>query len=114
MKSNIQHISFRKKSIPIPTDYRPLYKIGHIVLILAMACRGNKASIMKIHFLSWAIKSVQNVAVVQSWINNNFRNDFHIWGISPTVNRALEYAIWDGFIENIGGHIKLTERGVQL
>jgi hypothetical protein len=114
MRTNIQQLSFKTRRIPIPADYRPLYKIGHLILILAIACRGNKASLMKLHFLSWAIKSKQNIDTVQSWIQDDFKNDFHIWGISPTVNRALAYATADDIVENRGGEIILKNKGEQF
>ncbi len=48
-----QHIRFTKRAIPIPPDYRPLYKIGHILIILAISSRAGKSSLMRLHFLCW-------------------------------------------------------------
>lgn len=112
--SFIKHLSFNKRDISIPADYRPLYKIGHIVLILFLGCRSNKATLMKLHFLCWSIKSDANLILVQQWISNNFRNDFHIWGVEPTVNRALMYAVAEGYITLNEGSYTLTDAGVNL
>lgn len=114
MKSFINHISFVKRDIPIPADYRPMYKIGHLVLILNMACWSNKATLMKLHFLSWAIKSAKNMKLVDSWILNDFKNDYHIWGMEPTVNRAITYMVAEGIAEQIDGEYSITEKGVLL
>lgn len=114
MNETFKYIKFTSRTIPIPADYRPLYKIGHVLLILHLSSRGGKASLMKLHFLSWAIKSKKNIAIVKGWIKNNFKNDFHIWGIEPTVNRALVFASADNLIKDDGGVFALTERGTAL
>jgi hypothetical protein len=114
VRSFIKHLSFNKRDISIPADYRPLYKIGHIILILFLACRSNKATLMKLHFLCWSIKSDSNLLLVQQWINNNFRNDYHIWGVEPTVNRALMYAVAEGYIALSEGNYGLTDIGIDL
>lgn len=110
----IKHLSFHKRNISIPADYRPLYKIGHIILVLFLACRSNKASLMKLHFLCWTIKSKINLSQVTQWIENDFKNDYHIWGVEPTVNRALIYAVAEGFIKLSDGAYALTDKGINL
>jgi len=108
-----QYLRFTKKTIPIPADYRPLYKIGHILLSLHICSRGGKASLMKLHFLSWAIKSRRNIEIVRGWVKDNFNNDFHIWGIEPTVNRALMLATADQLISIDNAHYKIAPKGNQ-
>jgi hypothetical protein len=112
--SFIRNLSFTKRNISIPADYRPLYKIGHIVLILFIACRSSKASLMKLHFLCWAIKTNKNLSQVQRWMQNDFKSDYHIWGVEPTVNRALVYAVAEGFIVLSDGGYTLTDTGINL
>lgn len=114
MNSRINHLSFTKRAIPIPADYRPLFKIGHILLILSLSCRGNKSSLMRLHFFCWAIKSEGNMSTVNDWIKNNFNKDFHIWGIEPTVNRAIVFAAAEQLIEDSGGDYSLTSKGENL
>lgn len=114
MSENLKYLKFTSRTIPIPADYRPLYKIGHILLILHLSSRGSKSSLMKLHFLSWAIKSKKNTEVVREWIKKNFQNDFHIWGIEPTVNRALLFASADNFLKDDGGSFVLTDRGTNF
>lgn len=114
MQGKIQAIRFTKRAIPIPADYRPLYKIGHILLILFMSCRSGKASMMKLHFLCWTIKTKANTLTVHGWIRNKFSNHLHIWGIEPTVNRALTFAVSDDLIENEGADFIITAKGKDL
>lgn len=114
MNGTIKGLSFTKRDIPVPPDYRPMYKIAHILLILHMCCRGGKASMMKLHFLCWSIKTRKNIAIVNSWIKNNFSNHLHVWGIEPTVNRALTFAVAERLILNVGGDFILSESGTAL
>ncbi len=114
MQGFIKHLSFQKRDFPIPADYRPLFKIGHLIIILAICCRGNKSSLMKLHFLCWAIKNKRNSVTVQEWVKNNFKSDFHVWGIEPTVNRALIFASADGIITDEGSHFILTQKGIDF
>ena len=113
MEHEIQ-VKFTPRTIPIPADYRPLFKIGHILLILEIACRSNKSSLMKFHFLSWAMKSKRNMEIVLGWVRDDFKNDFHIWGIEPTINRAIIYAVADEFIQEADGDYVLLDKGRDL
>ncbi|WP_261511692.1 hypothetical protein [Chryseobacterium paludis] len=114
MQGKIQGLSFTKRAIPIPADYRPLYKIAHILLILHLSSRSGKSSMMKLHFLCWAIKTKANTSIVNGWIGDKFSSHLHIWGIEPTVNRALTFATADDLIENIGADFVITFKGKEL
>lgn len=114
MEGTIHGLSFVKRDIPIPADYRPMYKIGHVLLILHICCRAGKASMMKLHFLSWAIKTKRNIAIVSEWVRNDFSNHLHVWGVEPTVNRALTFAVAEGLVFNVGGDFIISEKGISL
>jgi len=114
MQGKIQGLSFTKRAIPIPADYRPLYKIAHILLILHLSCRTGKSSMMKLHFLCWTIKTKVNTSIVTGWIQDKFSSHLHIWGIEPTVNRALIFAAADNLIENVGADFIITSKGRNL
>jgi len=47
-------------------------------------------------------------------MRNNFRSDYHIWGVEPTVNRAVTYAIAEGLIALNDGDYLLTDQGMNL
>jgi len=107
----INHIKFSKKSIPIPAEYRPTYKISQIILILKLSCIGNKASLLKLHLLSWALKSIDNIKTLLDLVNSDFAENLKTWGIEPALNRALSYAVAEQLIKIEKGKYLLTERG---
>ncbi len=108
---NIKHLSFTKRPISVPADYRPNYKIAQICLILKHSCIGNKSGLLKLHLLSWAFKRSENRNTLLSYVESNFNSEFTVWGIEPTLNRALQLAIAEGYCSYSKGNYKLEEKG---
>ena len=108
----IRKISFTQRPIPIPADYRPMYKIALLVLILRLVCRGESSSLLKLHLFSWALTSEKNSSKLKEYVTSNFKSDFSVWGIEPALNRALQLAIAENICEVVNGkNYKLTEKG---
>jgi hypothetical protein len=108
----IKKLSFTKRPIPLPAEYRPLYKIALIVMILKYCCRGETSSLLKLHLLSWTLASGKNMKEVRDYITSNFKTNFSVWGIEPALNRALQLAVAENICEIINGkNYKLTEKG---
>lgn len=109
---SIDKLSFVKRPYPIPADYRPMYKIGIIAMILKVSCRIETSSLVKLHLLSWALSSNKNMMELRNHITSNYTSEFSIWGIEPALNRALQFAIADGICQIIAGKsYKLTNKG---
>lgn len=108
----IKKLSFSKKPIPLPAEYRPMYKIAIIVLILKYCCRGESSSLLKLHLFSWALTSEKNMTELRDYITTNFTSDFSVWGIEPALNRALQLAVAENICELIQGkNYKLSVKG---
>lgn len=107
----VRKISFTKKPIPIPADYRPIYKIAQILLILKFCCRKEKSSLIKLHFFSWALKSEERVEKVLNLVHEKKLIDFSMWRFEPSLNRALSFAIAEGFVEQDDINYHLTLKG---
>lgn len=112
--SEIKNIKFSKKPISIPVDYRPMYKIGQIVMILSITCIGNKCSLLKLHLLSWALKADENKDKVLELIKNNYEPDIAVWGIEPALNRALLLCVAEGICIIEHGKYLLTKKGEEF
>ena len=95
-RDNTGRISFSKKPIPVPISYRPMYKISEIILILKIACIKETSSLLKLHLFSWAFKSDENTNVLRRYIENGFQGNFEVWGIEPSLNRALQFVLAEG------------------
>ena len=114
MEGVIKKISFTKKPIPLPVDYRPHYKMAQIVIILKLVCRGNTSSLLKLHLFSWALKNDKNKDLLWKHISSNFQTDFSVWGIEPTLNRALHIAVAEELCTYSAGKYSLAEKGISF
>jgi hypothetical protein len=111
----IKKLSFTQRPIPIPADYRPMYKIALIVLILRLCCRAETSTLLKLHLFSWALTSDKNLSKLREYVTSNFSSDFSVWGIEPALNRALQLAIAENICEVVNGkNYKLTEKGYKF
>lgn len=111
----IKKLSFSQKPIPIPADYRPMYKIALIILILRLCCRAETSTLLKLHLFSWALTSEKNLIKLREYVTSNFQTDFSVWGIEPALNRALQLAIAENICEVVNGkNYKLTEKGFKF
>lgn len=83
-------------------------------MILWFSCQGNKGSLLKLHLFSWALKTSENGDSLIRWVNSGFTTDFAVWGIEPTLNRGLQYAIAEGICSKEKGKFILTEKGIDF
>lgn len=107
----MKKISFSKRPIPLPVDYRPLYKLAQIVLILKLVCRNDSSKLLKLHLFSWALKNEKNMNELRRFIISNYSSEFSVWGIEPTLNRALDFALAESICIYEKGKYTLTEKG---
>lgn len=105
---------FRRRDSPLSADYRPMYKIGLLLLILKLATRGNKSSLNKLHFIMWALKSEKNMAFVRLVLASHDMNKMMAWGVEPALNKALNIAHAENLITLTKDKYSLTEKGAQL
>ena len=88
MELYAERITFSKKPISIPPEYRPSYTIGLIVLILKICCQSSKSSLLKLHLINWALKSDENRNSLKKFVLSNYTESSKTWGIEPSLNRA--------------------------
>lgn len=106
-------ITFEQKPIPLPAEYRPMYQISIIVLVLKNCCRGYTSSLQKLHFFSWCLYSESNMKKLMWIVENGFSVRIPHWTIDPALNRALNYAVADGFCNLTSNKkYKLTNKGL--
>jgi len=111
MELYAEKITFSKKPISIPPEYRPSYTIGLIVLILKICCQGSKSSLLKLHLINWALKSNENKESLKKFVLSNYTESSKTWGIEPSLNRALNYSVHEGVCSIINGKYQLQEKG---
>ena len=111
MELYAERITFSKKPISIPPEYRPSYTIGLIVLILKICCQSSKSSLLKLHLINWALKSDENKNSLKKFVLSNYTESSKTWGIEPSLNRALNYSVHEGICSITDGKYQLEEKG---
>lgn len=103
---------FRSRPEAIPSDFRPIWRICLILLILQLASRSQKSSISKIQILNWAIRSKESRESLLRSIDGKVSPDTIALRIEPSLNRAIDLAQGEGLIEFVNGkNIQLTWHG---
>lgn len=111
MELYAEKITFSKKPISIPPEYRPSYSIALIVLILKNCCQGSKSSLLKLHLINWALKSNENKDSLKKFVLSNYTESSKTWGIEPSLNRALNYSVHEEICSIENGKYLLLEKG---
>ena len=108
-------IKFYDRPVAVPYNYRIIYKISQIVLIIGTTCPRGGCSSIKLHIISNALFA-NNVLEDLCKVLDDKNDMLPIVRFEPAITRAVNYAIADGFIELQKSNLKLklTEKGKQL
>jgi hypothetical protein len=110
MKEN-KFISFTERATPLYPSYRPMYKVSQILMVLYYNGFGGKASLLKLHLFSWALKSTENLELLKDFAISNGQNKLRFFGIESTLNRALNLAFAENLIDFDNGTYILLDKG---
>lgn len=106
-------IVFNAKPDAVPYNYRISYKVTQLCLIMRICGRGDVCSLIKLHMISFALISQENMRKLVDFADGI--GSAPIVRFDPSVNRALTYAIGYGLIKRQqNAKYKLTDRGKQL
>lgn len=108
------HIVFTERPIPLYPSYRPMYKVSLILLILSINGYAGKASLLKLHLFSWALKSHRNLDALKEFVVTNYRKDLKFFGIELTLNRALNLAVAEKLISFHDDKYILLDKGTEF
>jgi len=104
--------TFQSRPESIPADFRPLWRIALIVLILQNT-RGNKSSLGRLHVLNWALRSQENREELKRLLEKKISPDSLIIRIEPSLNRAIDLAIGHKLVDLLSGNkIQISKDGV--
>ena len=106
-------IVFNAKPDAVPYNYRISYKVTQLCLIMRICGRGDVCSLIKLHMISFALISQENMRKLVDFADGI--GSAPIVRFDQSVNRALTYAIGYGLIKRQqNAKYKLTDRGKQL
>jgi len=103
-------IYFNRKPMPVFPEYRPLYKISQVLLVLCMSSRGGRSSLIRLHLINWSFKKKARQRVLVKSVKDKTIN-FGVWGIDPSLNYALQYGVAEELLVNTNNGYMITEKG---
>jgi hypothetical protein len=104
-------LNFLRKRMPVLPEYRPMYKIGMVLLILQMCSIGGKSSLIRLHLFNWALKDSRRIMILEQSIKVK-ELLIGVWGVDPALNMALGYAISEKLISKMdNGSYSITPKG---
>lgn len=107
--------TFQKRPVAIPADLRADWRIGVLVLILYISCRGCRASLTKLHVMNWAVRSNEGTELFLKLCVGDVNPDSIIVRFEPWLNRAIDLSIAEGILHRIDGdRVELTPSGKNM
>ncbi|NFH89983.1 hypothetical protein FDA33_07160 [Clostridium botulinum] len=113
MFSNIiKCIRVKNRPTAVPYNYRILYKVTQLLLIISYCCTTRKGcSIEKMHMISNTINDKDELNNLLSFIEEK-NNNLIIVRFDPVINRAVGYALAENLIlRQANGLFKLSPKG---
>lgn len=107
----VKSVKVERKPIAVPYNYRIMYKISQLLLIIYSCCSSRKGcSLEKLHMISTAITSKKDYERLTSFING--RQNIIIIRFDPAVNRAVTLALAEELLHRqVNGLFKLSKKG---
>lgn len=108
----INKLTFSPRPQPLPASLRPLYRIALITLVLKTNCQSNTASMLKLQFFNWLLKSSSLQELIEDRLIRQSVFTLELIHLDPMVNLALKYALADNLISvTNNSKYKLTIKG---
>lgn len=108
------NVEFRVRPKAISADFRPLWRMTVVLLILRLASYSNRSTLSRLHVLNWAIRTEENRDNLRLVITGDLPPDKIIVRIEPSLVRAIELAKGEGLVDYVKGKgAKLTQKGIE-
>jgi hypothetical protein len=118
--SGVSHLAmtFSKRPSPMPAEFRFLWRLGALSLILATGSRRATSSLPRYHMLAWALHSKERQDQLASVLNDGDAR-MPLLRYEPAWTRTIAYAYAEQLIElktlaSGDVRIMLAERGSAL
>ncbi|PZV23333.1 MAG: hypothetical protein DCF12_19205 [Snowella sp.] len=107
--------TFHQRPTPLEPQFRVIWGLSILVLILYICSRGKKSSVSRLHFLSWAVRSAENRENLIELLENRHSPLAALVQYDPSFDRAIKYALAEKLVETDNGKtIRLAPNGLTL
>jgi hypothetical protein len=113
LPDNIEKIRMVQRPIAVPYNYRIMYKLAQIALIMSFCCGNKGCSMQKMQMISFGLSSKIELDKLLAFINGKLQ--YPIIRYDPSINRAILYALAEKLIfKQTNGLFRLTTKGKQF
>lgn len=110
LADDIEKIRLINRPIAVPYNYRIMYKLAQLALIMGECCRKKGCSMQKLQMLSMGLTSKREMDQLEAFVNNRLR--YPLIRYDPTVNRAVLFALSEKIIVRQSNNLfRLTPKG---
>lgn len=110
LPDDIEKVRLIDRPIAVPYNYRVMYKLAQIALIMSLCCGKKGCSMQKLQMISMGLSSKQEMDQLVSFINGGLH--YPLIRFDPSVNRAILFALSEKIIlRQANGLFRLTPKG---
>jgi len=111
----VKALTFRSRPQPLSATLRPLYRISLLMLVLRLNCLRGNASLLKLQFFNWMMKSEHLRDHISRQARTQSVFTLGVIHMDPMVNLALKYAFAEGLVAVASNSkYELTAKGTQF
>ena len=105
-----RRLRFERRPAPVMAEHRPMYKIGQVLLVLSIASRGTKSSLLRLQLFNWALKSPKRQ---KQLLNAVEEKELLVtaWGFDPALAIAVRISIAEGLVFQNSTGYEASESG---
>lgn len=105
-----QPFTFTKRKQFIPCEMRPIWKMSLLIIIVGVLRKNDACSLKRIHVANWVTKKQQHLDELLDWSNKNTNIKPEV-RMEPSVDKALELLISDGYLNKVAGRLEFSDLG---
>ena len=103
--------TFTRRPEHLPCEMRPMWRSSLVLIIFSLvAARTGSCTLKKLHVVNWLLKSEKNTTDFAFWVLNKDSVKPEV-RMDPTLDRAIELLLADGFLTRENDKMKLTDKG---
>ncbi len=106
-------LKFIRRPTPIYPEYRPLYKIVQLLMVLQISSIGAKSRIVRLQLFNWVLKDDKRKSALANAIQNG---SLHLdsWGIDPSLNVAIQFGVAEELLSLKKDVVSILPKGRKL
>ena len=110
LPSDIARVRLTSRPVAVPYNYRLMYKLAQLVLIMGLCCGNKGCSMQKLQMISMSLESQHDFGRLLAFIKGSLQ--YPVIRFDPSVNRAVLFALSEKVIfQQANGLFRLTPKG---